>query len=73
MAEQIKAGQRNFSELETAGKRRITEAGFKTDYLTVSNSKTLNPAAEDDKEITILGAMYTGGARLIDNLSIKLK
>lgn len=73
VAEQIKAGQRNFSDLETAGKRRIAEAGFKTDYLTVSNSRTLNPAAEDDKEITILGAMYTGGARLIDNLSIKLK
>ncbi|MDO7634841.1 MAG: pantoate--beta-alanine ligase [Porticoccaceae bacterium] len=73
VAEQIKAGQRNFSDLEKAGKRRIAEVGFKTDYLTVSNSKTLNPAAEDDKEITILGAMYTGGARLIDNLSIKLK
>ena len=46
--------------------------GFKADYITVSNSKTLNPAAEDDLEITILGAMFNSGARLIDNCSISL-
>jgi len=51
---------------------RIASAGFKTDYITLSNSKTLDPAAEDDLEITILGAIFTESARLIDNLSIHL-
>ncbi|WP_413665831.1 hypothetical protein ACG1BZ_01680 [Microbulbifer sp. CNSA002] len=35
-------------------------------------SKDLQPAADDDKEITILGAMYTSAARLIDNVSLEL-
>ena len=72
VAEQIESGSRNFSQLEAAAIQRIADAGFKTDYITVTNSKTLNPAAEDDLEITILGAIYTSAARLIDNLSISL-
>jgi len=40
--------------------------------VTISNSKTLDPAANDDLEITILGAMFTEAARLIDNLSVDL-
>jgi pantoate--beta-alanine ligase len=58
--------------LEAAAIQSIAYAGFKTDYITVTNSKTLDPAAEDDLEITILGAIYTSAARLIDNLSISL-
>lgn len=72
IAEQIKGGARNFTQLEAAAVQRIADAGFKTDYITVSNSKTLYPAAEDDLEITILGAIFTSAARLIDNLSISL-
>ena len=72
IARQIEGGARNFPELEATAVERIAEVGFKADYITVSNSKTLNPAAEDDLEITILGAMFTSGARLIDNCSISL-
>ena len=72
IAGQIEGGARNFSQLEEAAIQRIADAGFKTDYITVTNSKTLDPAAEDDLEITILGAIYTSAARLIDNLSISL-
>jgi len=72
IAQQIVDGARNFRELEELAAERIASAGFKIDYITVSNSKTLNPAAEDDLEITVLGAMFTEAARLIDNLSIRL-
>ena len=72
IARQIEGGARNFGELEATAVVRIAQAGFKADYITVSNSKTLDPAAEDDLEITILGAMFTSGARLIDNCSISL-
>ena len=72
IAEQVEAGNKDFSQLETKAKQRIVHAGFGVDYVTISNSKTLDPAANDDLQITILGAMYTEAARLIDNLSVDL-
>ena len=73
IAKQIKAGNLDFIKLELEAKKRIIAEGFKADYVTISNSKTLQPAAVDDRQITILGAMYTASARLIDNISISLK
>ncbi len=72
VAEQIRAGERDFNSLELEVKRQIEAAGFRPDYVTVSNSRTLEPAAHDDRQITILGAMYTQNARLIDNVSLSL-
>ena len=72
IAQQVREGARNFRQLEVLAIERIAEAGFKTDYITLSNSKTLDPAAEDNLEITVLGAIFTESARLIDNLSIRL-
>lgn len=73
IAKQVKAGNLNFTKLELEAKKRIEFEGFRSDYVTISNSKTLQPAAVDDRQITILGAMYTESARLIDNISISLK
>jgi pantoate--beta-alanine ligase len=72
IAQQIKAGNLEFTQLEMEAKKHIESEGFKADYVTISNSKTLESAAVDDREITILGAMYTDSARLIDNISINL-
>lgn len=72
IAKQIMAGNLEFNELEMKAKKLIELEGFEADYVTVSNSKTLQPAAVDDRHITILGAMYTESARLIDNISIIL-
>ncbi|WP_027328471.1 pantoate--beta-alanine ligase [Marinimicrobium agarilyticum] len=70
--EQIQGGRRDYLALATAAKEQIQAAGFRPDYVSVCNSHTLDPAADDDAEITILGAMYTRGARLIDNVSLVL-
>jgi pantoate--beta-alanine ligase len=72
LAAQISAGNHGFSELETQARERIVERGFTADYVTVCHSKTLELAAADDRHLTILGAMYTESARLIDNLSIRI-
>lgn len=72
VSEQILSGRRDFAELEKAAKEQITTAGFTPDYLTVCDSQSLNPAASDDAELTVLGAMYTANARLIDNVSFRL-
>jgi pantoate--beta-alanine ligase len=72
VAEEIKGGRKDFEVLEAEAKQQIEEAGFRVDYFTISDSKTLDPAAVDDTEITVLGAMYTSAARLIDNVSLSL-
>ncbi len=72
VCESIRAGKRNFHELEAQAKAQIESAGFRPDYLSICNGKTLAPVADDDAEITVLGAMYTQGARLIDNISVQL-
>lgn len=69
---QIEQGRRDFLTLAQEAAAQIEAAGFKIDYVSVCNSHTLDPAAHDDAEITVLGAMYTRGARLIDNVSLVL-
>lgn len=68
----IQKGQHDFKELEAEASKQIEQAGFRVDYFSICNSKNLEPAVPDDKDITILGAMFTQGARLIDNVSINL-
>jgi len=72
ICEEITAGSRDFHALEAQAKQQIEAVGYRTDYVNVCNSRSLEPAANDDKQITVLGAMYTKGARLIDNLSLDL-
>ena len=73
IASQIEAGNQDFAILESKAKAVIKNQGFKADYVTISNSKTLQPATVDDPEITVLGAMFTQSARLIDNISLRKK
>ncbi len=70
---QIESGERDFLSLEHDASKQIEAAGFRIDYISVCNSKTLEPAADDDLNLTVLGAMYTQGARLIDNVSLELE
>lgn len=68
----ITDGRRDFTVLVDEARTQIEAAGFRVDYISICNSRTLDMAAHDDREITILGAMYTQGARLIDNVSVVL-
>lgn len=70
--QQIEQGERDFTRLMTSASEQILAVGFKVDYISICNSRTLELAAHDDREITILGAIYTRGARLIDNVSLVL-
>ncbi|MCH9691548.1 MAG: pantoate--beta-alanine ligase [Gammaproteobacteria bacterium] len=69
---QIKQGRRDFAALEQEATTKIEQTGFKVDYFSICHSSNLQPAACDDSAITLLGAMYTSRARLIDNVSLKL-
>lgn len=70
--QQIEQGRRDFTVLIEEARAEVEVAGFRVDYINICNSRTLDMAAHDDREITILGAMYTVGARLIDNVSVVL-
>ncbi len=70
--EEITNGRRDFTHLEERVIENIEKGGFRIDYVSIRNAKSLEPAAHDDMEITILGAMYATGARLIDNVSLNL-
>lgn len=66
----IKQGCTEFPRLEESAKKQIIAAGFRPDYISVCDAKSLNPAASDSSEIIVLGAMYTQKARLIDNVPV---
>lgn len=68
VAQQIKSGNKDFIALEAEARKQIEAVGLRPDYITVCNSKTLELAAMDDDDLIVLGAMYTSGARLIDNV-----
>ncbi len=70
--QEIVQGRRDFNALIEVACEQIISAGFKPDYVSICNSRSLEMAAHDDKEITILGAMFTQSARLIDNVSVVL-
>lgn len=70
LKEKILAGERDYHQLEEAGKQQIIDAGFRPDYLSVCNAQNLEPALDDDDDLAILGALFTSGARLIDNLTL---
>lgn len=67
----ICAGGVDFHQLEKEASKGIEAAGFRVDYLKICNSRTLELAADDDADLTVLGAMYTERARLIDNISLR--
>lgn len=70
---QIESGNFEFTALEQVAAQQIENAGFRPDYVKICNAATLEPAANDDRRIAILGAMYTEAARLIDNVTLDLE
>lgn len=71
-ANQIKSGDKNFSELEEQAQERLESAGFARDYYKICRRYDLQPAGADDKELVLVAAAKLGPARLIDNIQINL-
>ena len=64
----MKSGVRDFARIEAAGRAALDGAGFRTDYFSVRDAKTLAPARPDTSEFVVLTAARLGKARLIDNV-----
>lgn len=72
IAAAIEAGERDFAKLIEAGQRELEQAGLRPDYLEIREALHLRDATPDDRHLVILGAVFLGRTRLIDNLSVEL-
>ena len=66
----LKSGVRDFAGIEAAGCAALDGAGFRTDYFSVRDAKSLAPARPDTKHFVVLTASRLGKARLIDNIQV---
>jgi pantoate--beta-alanine ligase len=64
----LQCGVRDYASIESAGRAALDGAGFRTDYFSVRDAKTLAPAKPDTRSFVVLTASRLGKARLIDNI-----
>ncbi|HFC53210.1 MAG TPA: pantoate--beta-alanine ligase [Gammaproteobacteria bacterium] len=70
--ERIRAGERDYAELESWARRELEGAGFQPDYWEVRAAADLGVPGEGERRLAILGAACLGRARLIDNILFDL-
>jgi pantoate--beta-alanine ligase len=68
---QLRAGGRNYQDLEGQACAALTSAGFRPDYVAI-RSADLSAPSGDARQLVILAAVRLGKARLIDNLQVSL-
>ena len=71
--EKLRRPDASIPAIEKAGLDQLAAAGFRPEYFSVQRTSDLGPVQEGDKELSILTAAWLGGARLIDNIKIKIK
>jgi pantoate--beta-alanine ligase len=64
----LRSGVRDYARIEAAGRAALDGAGFRTDYFSVRDAKSLDPAQPDTKYFVVMTASRLGKARLIDNV-----
>jgi pantoate--beta-alanine ligase len=67
----LESGARDYTRIETAGRAVLDGQGFRTDYFTVRDARTLAPAQPDTRQFVVLTASRLGKARLIDNIQYR--
>ena len=71
IAEAVRAGNRNFPQLEQAAAAELDAHGWKTDYVAVRQQSDLQAPQEGNGELVALAASRLGTPRLIDNVEIR--
>jgi pantoate--beta-alanine ligase len=66
----IKSGESDLNAIESAELDGLKQNGFRPDYFTVRDAKTLIAPAADASHLVVLVAARLGKARLIDNLQL---
>ena len=67
-ANALEAGDTDYKKLENKAITQLNEAGFKPEYFSVCDAKTLKPPV--NHELIVISAGWLGKARLIDNVAV---
>jgi pantoate--beta-alanine ligase len=70
ITQDIRAGNRDFTTLETGAMAQLRAHGWNPQYIAVRKQSDLQCPAAHDSGLVVLGAAYLGGTRLIDNLEV---
>ena len=73
IADKLRAGRRDYRELELAAMGQLRDAGWRPEYVAVRDAATLQPPAGSEvaaHELIVLAAAWLGRARLIDNVPL---
>ncbi|NNM51248.1 MAG: pantoate--beta-alanine ligase [Pseudomonadales bacterium] len=70
MRDAILQGTRDYRMLETAATGLINKSGFVTDYFSIADALTLQPADSETPDLLVAVAARLGSTRLIDNLTL---
>jgi pantoate--beta-alanine ligase len=68
--DRLRAGVRDFADIERAGTQALENAGFRPDYFAVRRADDLGSPGADTRRLVVLTAARLGRARLIDNLRV---
>lgn len=71
IADAIASGERDIAALETLAKNRLSQAGWRVDYISVRSQGSLLPPTATDGRLVILGAAWLDKTRLIDNIEVR--
>lgn len=67
-AEKIQQGSLDFQQLEETAKKQLQQASLEPDYFQICAADTLKSPSADTQRFAILGAVFIGKSRLIDNI-----
>ena len=67
----LAAGETDFAAIESAETEALKRAGFRPDYFSVRDAKTLAAPGAESRHLVVLVAARLGKARLIDNLQVR--
>ncbi|MBT8142301.1 MAG: pantoate--beta-alanine ligase [Gammaproteobacteria bacterium] len=70
VGDKLKLGERDFSALEKAARKTLTDTGFKPSYFEIRKALDLQKPNPDTKSFVVITAAHLGKARLIDNLVV---
>ncbi|TXH49059.1 MAG: pantoate--beta-alanine ligase [Cellvibrionales bacterium] len=68
----VQAGARDYATIEASAQQQLAQAGMRPDYFSIRQAKTLEPATASDTDLVLLGAVYLGKTRLIDNVTLTI-
>jgi len=69
----VENGNKDFKGLQQSVAEKLNASGFIADYIEVREAKNLQTASINDFNLVLLGSVWLGKTRLLDNIAFSLK